>query len=190
MEEYSEVECPHCKEMIPKSLSTCPACKKPAKITPTETVNTNWQRKPDSPSLDNFPCCRSANRIDLTKLFVGGIVILIVGSCVAGIAKNKLFPPPQQTVTAPVQSPPEKYMDTNSIIVRGKDISTGDLADDVFAIIHQSDMVDQVVIPNKEHPGSMFVVKTFDVDGKKFKLHLARVQDPGPYKVIGIETAQ
>lgn len=76
--------------------------------------------------------------------------------------------------------------DVASIKVRGKAITINDTADQVFEILKESDIVDQEVRKDPNNPNSLLVVKNYKVNGKIFTLFFARVQDPGPYRVIRI----
>ncbi len=77
-------------------------------------------------------------------------------------------------------------VDVSSIKVRGKTIEMNDTADQVFAVLQGSDMVDQTVQKDPSNPNSLLVVKNYRVKGKRFTLYFARVQDPGPYRVVRI----
>lgn len=76
--------------------------------------------------------------------------------------------------------------DVASIKVRGKIVRVNNTADEVFEILTKSDMVDQKVQNYSNNPNSLLIEKNYNVDGKKFTLYFARVQDPGPYRVIRI----
>lgn len=76
--------------------------------------------------------------------------------------------------------------DVDSIKVRGKIVRVNDTADEVFEILTKSDMVDQKVQKDPNNPNSLLIVKNYNVDGNRFTLYFARVQDPGPYRVIRI----
>lgn len=76
--------------------------------------------------------------------------------------------------------------DVSSIKVRGKKIEMNDTADQVVAVLKGSDMVDQTVQKDPNNSNSLLVVKNYKVEGKRFTLYFARVQDPGPYRVVRI----
>jgi len=76
--------------------------------------------------------------------------------------------------------------EVNSLKVRGKTIRIGDTADQVFAVLKKSEMVNQTVEKDPNNPNSLLVVKNYEVKGKKFTIYFARVQEPGPYKIIKI----
>ena len=76
--------------------------------------------------------------------------------------------------------------EVNFLKVRGKMIRMGDTADQVFTILKKSDMVNQTIGKNPNNPDSLLVVKNYQVNGKKFTIYFARVQDPGPYTIIKI----
>ena len=78
--------------------------------------------------------------------------------------------------------------EVNSIKVRGKTVAVNDTADQVFGVLKGSDMVHQTVEKDPNNPNSLLVVKKYKVEGKKFTVYFARVQDPGPYKVVRIVT--
>jgi hypothetical protein len=78
--------------------------------------------------------------------------------------------------------------EVNSLKIRGKTIKIDDTGDQVFAVLKKSDMVNQTVSKDPNNPNSLLVVKNYNVKGKKFTIYFARVQDPGPYKVIKITT--
>jgi hypothetical protein len=76
--------------------------------------------------------------------------------------------------------------DVSSIEVRGKKIEMNDTADQVVAVLKGSDMVDQSVQKDPNNSNSLLVVKNYKVESKRFTLYFARVQDPGPYRVVRI----
>jgi hypothetical protein len=76
--------------------------------------------------------------------------------------------------------------EVSSIKVRGKTIQMNDTADQVFAVLNGSDMVDQTVQKDPNNSNSLLVVKNYKVEGKRFTLYFARVQEPGPYRVVRI----
>jgi hypothetical protein len=76
--------------------------------------------------------------------------------------------------------------EVTSINVRGKTVQINDTADQVFTVLKASDMVDQTVKRDPNNPNSLLLVKNYKVEGKKFTLYFARVNDPGPYRVVKI----
>jgi uncharacterized membrane protein len=75
-----------------------------------------------------------------------------------------------------------------SLNVRGKTIKNGDTADYVISILKKSDMVKQTVSKDPNNTNSLLIVKYYNVNGKGFIIHFARVEDPGPYKAVKIIT--
>jgi hypothetical protein len=49
-------------------------------------------------------------------------------------------------------------------------------------------VVDQTVEKDPNNPNSLLIVKNYNVKGMKFTVHFARVEDPGPYRIVRIVT--
>jgi hypothetical protein len=127
------------------------------------------------------PYCRKrlvTHPLTLTIAIIIGISISV--TVFQNLTNSSKIPPPTVETT-------DNYREVQGIVVKGKSITVGDKFDDVAAILHPADMLSQQITPDTKIPGSHFLIKKFDVDGKKFKLHVARTEDPGPYRVIGIE---
>lgn len=97
---------------------------------------------------------------------------------------------------AAVQAPPvatgydlSKMDSVKSITVRGREIKVKDLHDQVVDILKKEDRVWQTDSGPQDGPERVFV-DDYLVDGKKFSVSFARVQYPGPYKVVGIWKAK
>lgn len=73
-----------------------------------------------------------------------------------------------------------------TITLRGKIISVNDTHDDVIAVLKNSDMLDQTVHKDPNNPNSLLTIRHYLVGEKRFTLHFARVEDPGPYRVVKI----
>jgi len=76
--------------------------------------------------------------------------------------------------------------EVSSIKVYGKTIRIYDTADHVFAVLKESDMVSQTIQKDPNNANSLLLVKNYKVKSMRFTLYFARVEDPGPYKVIRI----
>jgi len=72
-----------------------------------------------------------------------------------------------------------------NIVVKGKVIRVGDTFDSVLSVIKQSDVFHQSV--KNDNQGNMHVFKYIETDGKKFCLTIARIEYPGPYRIILID---
>jgi hypothetical protein len=72
------------------------------------------------------------------------------------------------------------------LVVHGHSIEIGMTADDVFANLRPTELVQQEVKPDPNIPGSLRVTKVFKADGRTFTLVLARRAEVGPYYVIDI----
>ena len=72
---------------------------------------------------------------------------------------------------------------TSSIVVKGRSIKVGDLADDVFKILKPSDVLSQDISDDAVKPGSKVVTKHYKVNTMTFDITFARATDPGPYRV-------
>lgn len=74
----------------------------------------------------------------------------------------------------------------DSLAVRGHAIKVGMNADDVFAILKKSEMVDQQIKDDPTYPGSLRLTKRYNADGKRFTLVFSRTTASGPYEVTSI----
>lgn len=78
----------------------------------------------------------------------------------------------------------------DSIVVGGGRIRVGDLADDSVAYAKASDRIAPPFVQGDPAlPGSLIVVQTYSIDGRRFCLESKRQADPGPYKVSRIIVA-
>jgi hypothetical protein len=65
-------------------------------------------------------------------------------------------------------------------------VRTGISSDQFVAIVPASAIIDQRVVPDSAHPGSMKVWKDCLIEGREFTVLLARITDPGPYIVVSV----
>jgi uncharacterized protein YgiM (DUF1202 family) len=72
---------------------------------------------------------------------------------------------------------------TSQITVRGKKITVGDSADDVFEILKPEDTLKLEVAQDANTPQGLVVTRYCKVEGRVFALELKRVKDPGPYRL-------
>lgn len=196
MGEYIEVKCPNCSEMVPKSAGMCPVCKQPTSAKPksfqpietTQAVKTCRMCGMQVPaSAIVCPFCRKPIGMSWPKKMVAGIFILIVGSCVYGQVRSKLDAP---TPVRPAAQPVDKYDKTQSLTIRGKTISVGDTYDDVLLVVRPGEMVTQDTYKDTKLKNSLALIKDYNADGKRFRLYISRLEDEGPYQVVGIDAAR
>jgi hypothetical protein len=69
-------------------------------------------------------------------------------------------------------------------------IRVGMTSDDFIKVLSAKDMVSQTVERDPDIRDSLVVRKIFRAGGKHFIVALARIQDPGPYRITSIEVKQ
>lgn len=79
--------------------------------------------------------------------------------------------------------PPQLPQGIKQIMVRGKRIEVGDLADDVMKILKPEDTLKLEVVQDPNNPQGLVLTRYCRVKGKVFALKLRREKDPGPYRV-------
>ena len=102
----------------------------------------------------------------------------LVGGILLSLFQKKTVSSP--TLTANISQPLEavkKFKDVKTLIVRDRKIAVGDKFDDVVTIVRPEDMITQTITRDPKFKNNLFVVKTYEVDGKIFKLLLATLEE-------------
>ncbi|MGB5529354.1 MAG: hypothetical protein WBQ32_05235 [Ignavibacteriaceae bacterium] len=126
----------------------------------------------------------------LPKHFFFVIVFLIIISCKQ---KNELPIDKESSNSAVLKQ--EKVPDVNqfesvnSVIVGGKTISLGMLADDLFAVINgrkiftDEEHIGKDVIKDPNNSNSLLVTHHYKTEDKLIDIFMSRPADPGPYRI-------
>jgi hypothetical protein len=81
------------------------------------------------------------------------------------------------------------FSENKSLTLTRGIITVGMTSDDFVEILPAGDgCVNQEVKPDPKSQNSLLITKDCNVDGAEFIVVLARVQDPGPYRIISILT--
>ncbi|MFX0202948.1 MAG: NINE protein [Candidatus Hodarchaeota archaeon] len=99
------------------------------------------------------------------------------------VAKGKPQEWVHKSVVESKPKAPEFPQVIRQITVRGRKITVGDLADDVFEILKPEDTLKLEVAQDANDPRGLVVTRYCKVEGRVFALELKRFKDPGPYRL-------
>lgn len=133
------------------------------------------------------PHCRKVQGWTLPAKIFAGFLLLMAFTAVTNLSKQ--YPPssqaPSPSVTKSVATVSPELKTVKNITIRSRTISTGDTYDSVLEVLSPSEQINQSI--HRDDLGNMTLMKYYNADGKKFCLTVARIQNPGPYRVVLID---